>query len=133
MIPRLRWRHLRSVAPRALLPREQPGDMAQCEVRNRTGRNCDANFGFAALVRSNYGERGRSRNSEACMMPACPLTNRGIGSVMLRSALTTMMLLCGGLAGAQEIGDCGHPVPERSISACSVMITRGGVGPAALS
>jgi len=44
-----------------------------------------------------------------------------------------MMLLCGGLAGAQEIGDCGHPVPERSISACSVMITRGGVGPEALS
>jgi tetratricopeptide (TPR) repeat protein len=52
---------------------------------------------------------------------------------MLRSVLTTMMLLCGGLAGAQEIGDCGHPVPERSISACSVMITRGGVGPEALS
>ena len=41
-----------------------------------------------------------------------------------------MTLLCGGLtAGAQEIGDCGHPIPERSIVACSAAIARGGVAP----
>jgi Flp pilus assembly protein TadD len=53
---------------------------------------------------------------------------------MSRFALVAMTLLCGGLAaGAQEIGDCGHPVPERSILACSAMITHGGVAPDTLS
>jgi tetratricopeptide (TPR) repeat protein len=57
-----------------------------------------------------------------------------MGGVMSRFALIAMTLLCRGLAaGAQEIGDCGHPIPERSIFACSVMITRGGVAPERLS
>src|SRR5262245_16299742 len=50
-----------------------------------------------------------------------------MGRVMLRLALIAMTLLCGELAAdAQEIGDCGHPITERSISGCSAMITRGG-------
>jgi tetratricopeptide (TPR) repeat protein len=57
-----------------------------------------------------------------------------MGSVMTGFALIAMALLCGGLgAGAQEIGDCGHPVPERSIVGCSAVITRGGVAPETLS
>jgi len=53
---------------------------------------------------------------------------------MLRFALIAMTLLCGRLtAGAQESGDCGHPIPERSIVACSALITRGGVTPEALA
>jgi tetratricopeptide (TPR) repeat protein len=49
-----------------------------------------------------------------------------MGSVMSRFALIAMTLLCvGPAAGAQEIGDCGHPIPERSIFACSAMIARG--------
>src|SRR5262249_46016343 len=91
MIPRLRCSHLRSVAPRALLPGEQLGDM-----------------GMTQMISPGAGE---ARLHDADVSTHQP----GIGSVMLRSALTTMMLLCGGLAGAQEIGDCGHPVPERSI------------------
>jgi tetratricopeptide (TPR) repeat protein len=53
---------------------------------------------------------------------------------MLRIAVIALTLLCAGLtAGAQEIGDCGHPVPERSIVACSALITRGGVTPETLA
>jgi len=53
---------------------------------------------------------------------------------MSRFALIALTLLCGGLAaGAQDIGDCGHPVPERSILGCSAMITRGGTTPETLS
>jgi tetratricopeptide (TPR) repeat protein len=57
-----------------------------------------------------------------------------MGRVMSRFALIAMALLCGGLAaGAQEMGDCGHPVTERSILACSAMITLGGAAPETLA
>jgi tetratricopeptide (TPR) repeat protein len=54
--------------------------------------------------------------------------------VISRFALIALTLLCGGPAArAQEIGDCGHPVPERSIVACSALITRGGAAPETLA
>jgi tetratricopeptide (TPR) repeat protein len=53
---------------------------------------------------------------------------------MSRFALIATALLCGAAAaGAQETGDCGHPVPERSIFACSAVITRGGAAPETLA
>jgi len=53
---------------------------------------------------------------------------------MSRFVLIAMTLLCWEpAAGAQEAGDCGHPVPERSVFACSAMIAGGGVAPETLS
>jgi tetratricopeptide (TPR) repeat protein len=53
---------------------------------------------------------------------------------MSRFAFTVMIILCGRFAaGAQEIGDCGHPVPERSLRECSALIERGGAAPETLS
>jgi tetratricopeptide (TPR) repeat protein len=56
-------------------------------------------------------------------------------SVMSRfSLVATIIILCGTVtAGAQEIGDCGHPVPERSLQGCSALIERGGAAPETLS
>jgi len=52
----------------------------------------------------------------------------------LLAGINLMTLLCGGPpAGAQEMGDCGHPVPERSIVGCSAVIARGGAAPQTLS
>src|SRR5262245_20270719 len=50
------------------------------------------------------------------------------------SLVATIIILCGRVApGAQEIGDCGHPVPERSLQGCSAVIQRGGAAPETLS
>jgi tetratricopeptide (TPR) repeat protein len=55
--------------------------------------------------------------------------------VMSRLVLAaTIIILCGRFtAGAQEIGDCGHPVPERSLQGCSALIERGRAPPETLS
>src|SRR5262245_65693937 len=55
--------------------------------------------------------------------------------VMSRFALVaTIIIVCGRFAAdAQEIGDCGHPVPERSLQGCSVLIERSGAAPETLS
>ena len=45
---------------------------------------------------------------------------------MLRPAVFTFVLMLGTHASiAQEYGDCGHPVPDRSISDCTLFIERG--------
>jgi tetratricopeptide (TPR) repeat protein len=56
-------------------------------------------------------------------------------SVMSRfSLVATITILCGRVAaGAQEIGDCGHPVPERSLQGCSALIEASRAAPEALS
>jgi len=42
---------------------------------------------------------------------------------MLRLQATVMALLLGaGAALADEVGDCGHPIPERSIQGCSLLL-----------
>jgi tetratricopeptide (TPR) repeat protein len=46
---------------------------------------------------------------------------------MLRFTVLTLALMLGTHAGiAQDGGDCGHPVPERSIRGCSALIERQG-------
>jgi tetratricopeptide (TPR) repeat protein len=50
------------------------------------------------------------------------------------SLVATIIILYGKVAaGAQEIGDCGHPVPGRSLQGCSALIERGRAGPELLS
>ena len=46
---------------------------------------------------------------------------------MLRLIVFTFVLMLGTHSGiAQEHGDCGHPVPDRSIRDCTLLIERGG-------
>jgi tetratricopeptide (TPR) repeat protein len=54
--------------------------------------------------------------------------------VMLRpDVITTVLFLGAGAALADEAGDCGHPVPDRSIRGCSLLVERTGTTPRELA
>ena len=42
--------------------------------------------------------------------------------------LATMLVFEAGRSFAKEAADCGHPVPDRSIRSCSLVIEGGGSG-----
>jgi tetratricopeptide (TPR) repeat protein len=57
--------------------------------------------------------------------------------VLIRSfgqlGLATILVFGAGRSFAKESADCGHPIPDRSIGSCSLLIERGGDGPQELS
>jgi tetratricopeptide (TPR) repeat protein len=66
------------------------------------------------------------RKHSAVMVLVCRSVVRRIVDAPVRAASVISVLLLGtGAAFASELGDCGHPVPARSIRDCSLLIERG--------